>query len=232
MKLTSKEIKDICFAEGAEVAGISPVERFVNERPGHGPADRLAVCRSVIVVGSPFPRNLLWMDQTEYTRTRREMSSRVRDVARRVEEHLLEAGYKAKVVSVFNAKQDEADFIDHMSMKRAAEYAGLGRVIRNHLLTSPVYGNHLWFAAILTDGEFAPDSLVEEKLCGGCDLCVMACPAGALNDPEEFNQKACDQVRLKIVDGQTEVNCYECRRACPMRFGKPVTAEPAGAQPV
>lgn len=224
MELTAQSIKDICTGEGALMAGISPVGRFTDARPGHGPVDRLAGCRSVIVVGSPFPPELITTDMTVYTRVRNATTSQMRDIAERVANRMTGEGYRTHVISVCNERRDEPDYWDHMSMKRAAENAGLGRIIRNHLLTNPVYGNLLWFAVILTDGEFAPDDIMEKDFCGGCDLCVVACPAGALNDPEQLNQEACDKYRCKVVDGEKIYICYECRRACPLRYGVPERA--------
>lgn len=229
MELTSLEIKNLCISEGAKVAGIASVERFKTAGPGDRPEDKFGKCRSVIVMGTVFPGRLLLMDADEYTRNRMDTSEGLKYIAGRVETQLKGNGYGAKAISVLNERKDEPDFWDHLSMKRAADYAGLGRITRNHLLTSPRYGNMLWFAAVLTDGAFAPDEMISENICGGCHLCVMACPAGALNDPEQFNQKECDRFRCKIVDGNLSIVCYECRRACPMRFGLPVGTPTATA---
>lgn len=227
MELTSFDIKEICLREGALMAGIASVGRFDGISPGCRPADKFEKCRSVIVLGSAFPENLFSMDADEYTKCRMDMVAKLDGIARQVEGFMQECGYGAKAVNVLNEKKDDPDFWDHMSMKRAAEYAGLGRVIRNKLLTNPVYGNMLWFAAVLTDGEFTPDEIMTEDFCGGCNLCIIACPAGALNDPEQLNQAECDKFRIRVEDsGKITVLCYECRRACPLRFGVPVRSEP------
>lgn len=220
MELTSREIKTLCISEGAEVAGIASVERFKTAGPGDRPEDKFGKCRSVIVMGTVLPRRLLVMDAGEYTRSRMDASAELENISKRVEARLMVNGYDAKAVCVHNERRGEPGFWDHISMKRAADYAGLGRMTRNHHLTSPRYGNMLWFAAVLTDGDFIPDEVISEKICGGCNLCVVACPAGALNDPERLNQKECDKFRCGIIDGEFSIICYECRRACPMRFGR------------
>lgn len=224
MELTSHDIKAFCIGEGAELAGVAPAERFRKSGRGWLPAEKLPGCRSVIVAGCILPPGVLSMDWNRYTDTREEISMRINGVALRLAERLKEHGYGAQAVATGKIKRGELRRWDKMSMARAGENAGLGLIIRNYMLTNPLYGSLIWLAAVLTDLELEPDPVMRSNFCGGCNLCVVACPSGAMNDPLRFNQKACDSVRCVTNGGRTEYRCYECVRACPLRYGNPANA--------
>ena len=76
-------------------------------------------------------------------------------------------------------------------MKHAVELAALGIIGRNYLLTNPQYGNLLWFSAVLTDAELAPDERLQSALCSDCNVCVDMCPSKALDKPTSFGRKVC-----------------------------------------
>jgi len=108
-----------------------------------------------------------------------------------------------------------------ISLKHAAELAGLGVIGRNYLLTNPQYGNLLWLAAVLTDADLSPDKRIEHNFCDNCNICVEACPAGALDDyPVAFRRKKCDGTMFEMVDKKWEILCFNCRKACPHCLGE------------
>lgn len=219
--LTSHDIKALCIGEGAALVGVAPAGKFKKAGRGWLPAEKLPGCRSVIVVGCTLPPGVLSMDWNRYTDTREEISTRINRVALRLAERLREYGYGARAVGTGRPTRGELLWWDKMSMSRAGENAGLGLIIRNYMLTNPLYGSLIWLAAVLTDLELEPDRVMQKNFCGGCNLCVVACPSGAMNDPVRFNQKACDSVRCVNNGGRTEYRCYECVRACPLRYGNP-----------
>ena len=107
-----------------------------------------------------------------------------------------------------------------ISLKHAAELAGLGVIGRNYLLTNPKYGNLLWLSAVLTDADLIPDKKCEYNFCDSCDICIEACPSGALDDyPPSFGRKKCDGTMFKMVDKKWEIMCFNCRKTCPYHFG-------------
>ena len=65
--------------------------------------------------------------------------------------------------------------------KRWAQKCGLGWQGKNTLLINPSAGSFFFIGIILTDLELEPDR-PETDHCGGCDLCVRACPTDALHE--------------------------------------------------
>ncbi|MDR2040393.1 MAG: 4Fe-4S binding protein [Bacteroidales bacterium] len=218
-QLDKNIIREIGIASGASVVGITPSDRFTNATVGFSPEDKLPGCKTVIVFGSPFPREALSKTTIEYTSIRNEMVEKMNHTAKEAAKQVKEMGYKTKIIGGLGGKWDNGRFRGHISLKHAAELAGLGCITRNYLLTNPDYGNLLWFSAILTNARIEADQILEYDICKGCNLCVDVCPSGALNDPALFGQKNCYKVCYKTIKGKLELKCFECRRICPHRFG-------------
>ena len=129
-------------------------------------------------------------------------------------------GYKAFPVA---ASQSISGTVGYFSHKEAAVLAGLGYVGRNCLLITPEYGSKIRLATVLTD---MPLTAQREKVpfsCGQCNLCVSACPAGAISgkepstDREEFfDASLCSNFMKKNYQhiGRGSV-CGLCIKACP-----------------
>ena len=220
LDLTSETAKDYALVAGATVAGIATASDFILAPDGHKPSDVLEGCRSVIVLGVPFPPEALSLPAPEYTAMRNEILAKMTAIAKTLEKRIKADGHKAKAISASGGIFIEGKHWGTISLKHAAELAGLGVITRNYLLTSPEHGNLLWLSAVLTDADLAPDEKLQFNICENCNLCVEVCPSGTLdNYPAEFARKKCDQF-FKIVDKKLEIQCYKCRAACPHRFGK------------
>jgi epoxyqueuosine reductase QueG len=143
------------------------------------------------------------------------------NIAKEVEKRIKKDGYKAKAISASGGKYIEGKHYGYISLKHAAELAGLGLINRNYLLTNPTWGNLLWLSAVLTDADLVPDKKAQYKICDNCNKCVETCPSGALDDSASFKPKQCDKF-YKIVNGKLEIKCFLCRKVCPYRFGKKI----------
>ncbi|MCL2106848.1 MAG: 4Fe-4S binding protein [Oscillospiraceae bacterium] len=216
--LTSEIAKQYALAAGAAVAGIAAASDFTQAPEGFKPSDVLEGCRSVIVLGVPFPPEALSLPAPEYTAMRNEILTRMTAIAKDTAKRI-HAGGHAKAVSASGGKTVEGKHWGIISLKHAAELAGLGVITRNYLLTSPEYGNLLWLSAVLTDAELIPDEKIQLNICESCNLCVEICPSGALDNPAEFGRKKCDQF-FKIVDKKLEIQCWQCRAVCPHKNGE------------
>ena len=118
--------------------------------------------------------------------------------------------------------------------KEAAIRAGLGVMGKNDLIINPEFGSWVAYQTILTDAFLAPDSpLRPSDVCGDCDLCLKACPTGALYEPRRLDPRRCVTAQLTsreiAADQREKIGCYilgcdACQEACPKNRG--VKAKP------
>ncbi|MCL2148782.1 MAG: 4Fe-4S binding protein [Methanomassiliicoccaceae archaeon] len=216
--MDSEAVKAYGIEAGAAVVGIASPEGFGAAPDGFRPSDYMGGCRSVIVIGVPFPKESLG-DKAEYTAARGEAIERTNGIAKELAKKIKAEGHKAKEVSGIGGRSIDGKHYGHISLKHAAELAGLGVIGRNYLLINDRYGSLLWFAAVLTDAPLAPDGRAAYSVCDGCGRCVEACPSGALGDPASFGNKMCDKTCFKMVGKKWTLDCFACRTACPHCFG-------------
>ncbi|MDR0271818.1 MAG: hypothetical protein LBI27_00675 [Clostridiales bacterium] len=108
-----------------------------------------------------------------------------------------------------------------VSAKHCAVAAGLGRIGRNTLLTTPEYGNMIWLTTVLSEAEFEPDNILTGTPCQpDCSVCKDNCPVNALGNPE-MNQNACFAYAFHTEPGEEfTLKCHKCRTLCPNCLGK------------
>ena len=223
--LTNEAVKEYGLSAGASVIGIASSKDFGSAPDGFRPTDVLEDCLSVIVLGAPVPREaILADDPIGFIDIRNEVNKKINDITKKVEKWLKGQGYKARAIVGMSGKWLEQDgrkvTFGLISLKHAAQMAGLGVIGRNYLLTNPQYGNLLWFSAVLTNADLVPDEKAEYNFCDGCNICAEACPSKALdNYPPTFGRKKCDGTMFKMIDKKWEIVCFLCRKVCPYRFG-------------
>jgi len=221
-ELTSEMVKDYGKNAGAIVVGVANAKDFGLAPVGFKPTDVLPECKSVIVLGAASPPEVL-NDIAEYTASRNSMLTAMTDMAKKVAKKIKADGYKSTPISASGTKTVEVDgnkeFFGHISLKHAAEIAGLGSIGKNYLLTNLQYGNLLWLSAVLTDAELVPDEKAEFIMCEICSKCVEACPVGALDNLASFEKKGCSQF-FRIENKKLVIKCFLCRTVCPYCFGQ------------
>ncbi len=217
--MRNNEIKELCRSLGADLVGIASVERFVNAPKGHHPTDVLPTAKSVISLGMVLPKDTLEQDIRIYTDIRNEAVKKMDRAATDVSAELKKLKYKAVSIVSLSGKFVDGRFRSRVSLKHAAELAGLGVIARNYLLTNDKYGNLLWFTAVVTSLELEPEPRASYEVCNNCNLCVDLCPSGALGDENNFSQKACRRVCYVTVKGVLELRCWQCRNVCPHKYG-------------
>jgi epoxyqueuosine reductase len=107
-----------------------------------------------------------------------------------------------------------------ISLKHAAELAGLGKIGKNTLLINEKYGNMIWLSAVLVSINLEPDSFADYEGClSSCTICLDSCPIQAL-DGVSINQKACwDHAFGTHNGGEWRIKCFACRKVCPYCLG-------------
>jgi len=216
--LNSETVKEYGINAGASVVGIASVKDFGLAPEGFKPSDNMEGCRSVIVLGRAFPKEMLSKTSDEYTASRNEMVTKMTDMAKAVAKRINKDGHKAKAISATGGKFVDGSHYGYISLKHAAELAGIGVISRNYLLTNSQFGNLLWFSAVLTDAELIPDKKAPYNICDNCNKCVEICPSGALDIPAQFGKKGCSKF-YTIENKKFVIKCFSCRSVCPNRFG-------------
>jgi len=221
-ELTFEIAKEYALNAGADVVGIASSEEFASAPSGFRLTDVLPECRSVIVLGAASPPDVL-NDIPDYTESRNTMLTAMTDIAKTLAKQIKSDGYKTKPISAAGGKWVEGDGrkeqFGYISLKHAAEIAGLGVIGKNYLLTNPQYGNLLWLSAVLTDAVLESSAKAKfAAMCDNCSKCVDACPAKALDDINAFERKGCSKF-FTMKDRKFRIECFLCRTVCPYCFG-------------
>ncbi|MDZ7777222.1 MAG: tRNA epoxyqueuosine(34) reductase QueG [Bacteroidales bacterium] len=131
--------------------------------------------------------------------------------------------------------QNARVFIDTAPvMDRAwAELAGIGWIGKNSMLINRKYGSYVFVGEIITDLPLAYDTPMN-NLCGGCTLCLQACPTEAIIKDGVIDSNKCisywtienktDQIPEALRDKFEDniFGCDICQEVCPWnRFSKP-----------
>jgi len=118
-----------------------------------------------------------------------------------------------------------ADYVP-VAYKKLAVEAGFGAQGKSTLLINRIYGPNLRIGVVLTDAELPPDTPTGEDLCGTCQACVDACPAGAL-EPYRLDPHRClvgkplrvkdyswDAYQVRLTP-HAQTMCRVCQDVCP-----------------
>ena len=132
-KINSELVKEFGLTAGANVVGIAASKDFGMAPEGFRPTDKLEGCRSVVVCGVPFPKEALIKNTVEYTKIRNDMVKKMDSIAKEVAKQIIKKGYKASAIGSVSSK----GYNGPISLKHAAELAGLGIINRNYLLSNP-----------------------------------------------------------------------------------------------
>jgi len=216
-EINSEIVKEYGLNAGANVVGIAASKDFGMAPDGFKPSDNMEGCLSVIVLGATFPQEAL-KNTVDYTASRNAMVNTMTNMAKEVAKRINAGGHKAKAISATGGKTIDGKHFGHISLKHAAELAGLGLINRNYLLTNHQYGNLLWLSAVLTDADLVPDKKAQYIVCDNCNKCVKTCPSGALDNPASFGKKECSKF-YTIENKKFVIKCFSCRRVCPNCFG-------------
>lgn len=130
-------------------------------------------------------------------------------------------------IKTFNYKYfvDTGPLID----RELGRKSGIGYYGKNCSIINDEYGSFIFLGYILTDLDIRTSTILTEEKCKGCNLCIKACPTGALEGPYRFNPKKCisylTQTKEKIPYelrekmGTKVYGCDTCQLVCPKNKG-------------
>ena len=109
--------------------------------------------------------------------------------------------------------------------KEAAIRAGLGVIGKHDLIINPEFGSWVAYQSIVTDAILEPDApLANLDVCHNCQLCLQACPTGALYEPRRLDPRRCVTAQLtsheiaadqRSKTGTYILGCDACQEVCP-----------------
>ncbi len=220
--LDNLKVKEIARSLGADLCGIAGVDRFSAAPDGYHPRDVFPICKSVISFACRFPvGTLLCRSDVPYTRARNSMSARVDDIALRLCVELERNGARCIPIPANEAQLDTATGRKRsiVSLKHAAQAAGLGTIGRHSLLITPEFGSMVWLGGVLCEMKLEPDEM-KPPVCDQCNICVNICPVNALENAQ-VDQHAC-MGNVSVDDKEKGIwvlACHRCRDSCPYNFG-------------
>lgn len=119
-------------------------------------------------------------------------------------------------------------FVDtgRMVDRAVAQRAGLGWYGKNTNILTRGWGSWIFLAEIVTNLPLAPDTPLKAN-CGGCEICLHACPTGALPDAYELDSTRCISfltielrgsipLELRPLMGNLIFGCDICQDVCPV----------------
>ena len=224
-KMTAMRIKKCAQELGADLCGITPVDRFNNAPEGFKPTDIYSKAKSVIVYAKRLPIEILYAESPiPYTHVNALMALSVDRLSLTFSLHLQDMGITNVMIpsddpyESWNQEKQHGQAI--LSMRHAGVFAGLGKLGKNNLLINEKYGNMIQIGAILTDCELAYDEIADYEVCPeGCSLCIKSCPQKALNGNTVLQIECRKLANYKNEKGYILKKCWTCRKVCPNATG-------------
>ena len=213
-------IKEYAYSLGADLVGISNVERYANAPVKMSPNGILPTARSVIVCSVHHPDAAIELDGEIHPqvmgpyRIQYIMNDKLDVLSFKIARMLDDMGYRTVPIASSNIwryrgyKEMDAVFAPDISHIYGAVCAGLGELGWNGICISPEYGARNRFISIITEAELTPNPLYSgPKICDMCGECIRKCPTQAFT-------KEVNGVKDVVIDGKHHVfankNLWRC----------------------
>jgi epoxyqueuosine reductase len=152
------------------------------------------------------------------------LRSRLRALARRIEDHVGSFGYRVFV--------DSAPVLE----KAIAEKAGIGWIGKHTNLIHRDAGSWFFLGELYTDLPLPVDA-GEESHCGSCRACIDVCPTGAIVEPYKLDARRCISyltielkgsipTEFRKAIGNRVYGCDDCQLFCPWNKFAQLSVEP------
>jgi epoxyqueuosine reductase len=199
-----QEVRKLALKSGGDMIGVCSVESLYH-LPDHESKikEMLSEARTMVVSAvrmfpSPIEcsnKNVRPAQYETYC-----LYGQLDKIAFEISRFLDDSGYKAVAIPAFlpvEMSLEKRGLIGDVSLRHAAEEAGLGRIGINRLLLTKRFGPRVRLTAVITDAQLKPDKKSGEEICNQCGECIKACPAGAISEDGKVEMKKCAPQILK-----------------------------------
>jgi len=216
----NKTIQQFLIQQGADTVRFADISALP-ERQTQGYKKAVVFCLALTKKFILDVRGGLVIDEQNDEFVQKE--KRADEIAEQLADFIRNKGYNAYPQSekgnAESGHYDEATATSTLPHKTIARLAGLGFIGKSDLFVTEKYGSAFSMCTVLTDApvEIENKPLIQPK-CGACDLCVKACPAGAIHGREWTESGG----RESIVDVTKCFCALKCMVACPwtLRYAK------------
>ena len=209
-----------CMKElGAELIGGADLRGIAGIRYSYG-----------IAVAVPIPTYVLEDIQDGPTRSYLEayhdLNAKLNAIVTAGEIWLQTRGYEAWAQTTDRVQRQE-NWTTPLPHKTVATRAGLGWIGKNCLLVTREFGPAVRLSSLLTNAPIPCGKPIPQSLCGNCQICRNACPAGALTGAlwhvgmereQLFKPQPCKQMQHLLMEQRTGLKeglCGQCFVVCP-----------------
>jgi epoxyqueuosine reductase len=188
------------------------------------PKDFLPEARSVIITGTPAYMGAV----STFEECRKDLLGRA-EPSHVTVQLLLDGAEKSSQITGFFTTRGFQCFAlvgSQFPIKLLAAQCGVGFYGKNAIIQHPDFGSWVSLAAYVTDAALEPDAPLEGS-CGTCELCLAACPTGALFAPYRCDVTRCldfhlghNKKTIPVAIREQSSNlmgegCTACRDSCP-----------------
>ncbi len=187
--LTTKDIISFVKSEGIELVGVAPIKPLLTDSRYEKNIARICPnAKCVIVFGNTFPQSILdaCPENPRPARfTLNSLYSEGAEISIKISRLLEKNGYRGVIIPAYlpvEMSYKTLGLKGDLNLKHAAAEAGLGSRGISDLLITPKYGPRVRLFGVVTDVELEPTPKENENYCTNCNICIKACPAGAISE--------------------------------------------------
>ncbi|UCG57396.1 MAG: epoxyqueuosine reductase [Phycisphaerales bacterium] len=243
------QIKEFALAEGADLFGVAPVERYaeygmqVQERMEETGAtsedfmiaredtsffarlvtaeNTLPEAKAIIVIGA-----YAYDELAAHTYQGPELRGKI---ARTYSYYPVVRQIAEAVTKFLRNRGYAAVHGQDVPLKYVADRIGLGCYGKHGVLLTERYGSYVALRAVISNAPLAVTQSEKVQLCRDCELCTRTCPTGALYAPYKVNPRLCLNPITRRIDhiapeirpkmGNRIHGCDICQEVCPANRG-------------